>query len=108
MHAAISQKEGGLQITGAVKITTETIIRKFISAKIASIAAATTQEQHRIIEPIDAFPAFEELIGDYTDYYRDRRICIKYLYIAIFGAPPEEMWREMRLVLGNCHPQYQS
>ena len=101
-YAAISQKNGGLQISKAVKTTAEIIIRKFIRAKNASIAAATTWEQPRNIEPIDAFPAFEELIGDYADYYRDRRICIKYLYIAIFGAPPEEMWKEMRLVLGIC------
>ena len=51
--------------------------------------------------------------GDYSDpnlnkvkyvgFHKDRRVAIKYVYSAIFGAPPEENWHKMKLVPVICH-----
>ena len=67
----------------------QSITRKFIRANIASIAAATTWKQPRNIEPIDAFPTFKELIGDYADYYRGHRIWVISASYKVYFLKPD-------------------
>ena len=93
-----TQKDGGWHISRAVDVAYRKTINNFTRAKTASIEAAKTWNGVRNIEHIGTFPVHEELIGNYANHYIDRRICIKYLYIAIFGAPPQDMWHEMKLI----------
>lgn len=97
-YAKPSLKNGGLQISRAIEDDYDKAINKFERAKTASIEAAKTWNPEHNVEHVDAFPAFDDRIGNYSDMYRDRRICIKYLYIVIFGAPPQDMWHDMRLI----------
>ena len=75
-----TQKDGGWHISRAVDVTYEKIINKFIRAKTASIEEAKTWNRKRNIEHIGTFPVHEELIGNYANHYKDRRICIKFLF----------------------------
>ena len=81
--------------TRATQVTAEKVVRRHYSAKTASEASwqiATEIDWNSFISDND------HSSSGYPKSATDRRIAIKYLFIAIFGAPPQSHWHDMNLV----------
>ena len=64
-------------------------------------AKTAAQARWYLDKEIDRNLLFDDLGGLATQYagiYTDQRLAIKYVYIAVLGAPPKESWHDMKLV----------
>ena len=66
-----------------------------------SRAKTAVQASRQMIEEIDSKLILDnlgELSHQYAGSNTDRRLTIKYLYLAVFGAPKMDKWHDMKLV----------
>ena len=42
-------------------------------------------------------------VDRYKGFYEERRTAIKYFYFAVFGAPNEDQWHDLKLIPAISH-----
>ena len=99
-YLAASQHKECYLGSRAVAVTAEKSVRAHYHAKTA-IAASRQMEDE--MDWNSLFTDNEHSSSRYAGSASDRRICIKYLYLSVFGAPPKAKWHDMNLVSVISH-----
>ena len=94
-YTPISQTQDYFLDTGAIQVTAEKSVNAHYHAKTSSEASWQIEEG---IDWNSFISDIEPSSSSYAKSATDRRLCIKYLFISIFGAPPQSKWHEMNLV----------
>ena len=101
-YAADSQSKDYWLSTKSVQLSHEKIMKAHYRALNA--VECYWQSYYDLEKEINDDMEWGEIGDEYGENYEgsqtDRRIAIKYLYIHVYGAAPEDRWRDLRVISG--------
>jgi hypothetical protein len=99
-YEAISQVQDHYGSCKSVTVTAEKAVRRHNSARKA---VYESRKEDEYSDNNQNYPQLDGHVNKRPGYYNERRVAIKHVYEAVFGAPPEENWHDMNLISVISH-----
>ena len=102
-YAAISQTKEWWQVAKGVEVTPQKIHSKHHRSLNANIERWTREVFNFRLDGDIPLHFDDAEVERYQGFYDERRMAIKYLFFAVFGAPDEDQWHNMKIIPAICH-----